>query len=176
MSEQDETLQIFFSETDELLKSAEESLLALETEPESASDIEQLFRSVHTTKSGAAMVGFLGISEYAHLVENLLERLRSRKLAVTNNVITFLLDAIDFIRSMVDRVSQGEPEADQEVINQKTSQVKRYLGSEAAGSAAEEPGAAAKETPKEEVAVFSIYKIDLKFEKHLPHPHEEVWS
>ena len=167
MNEQDETLEIFFSETDELLKSAEESLLALESEPESASDIEQLFRSVHTMKSGAAMVGFVGISEYAHDVENLLERLRSSNLAVTNNLITFLLDAIDFIRSMVDQVSRGEPEPDQEVLNQRISQVKRYLGVDAVGSATEQPEAAAKETPKEEVAVFSIYKIDLKFEKHL---------
>jgi chemotaxis protein histidine kinase CheA len=42
MSEEDETLQIFFSETEELLKQAEESLLALESTPQSASDIEQL--------------------------------------------------------------------------------------------------------------------------------------
>lgn len=165
MSEQDETLEIFFSETDELLRSAEESLLALESEPESASDIEQLFRSVHTMKSGAAMVGFMGMSEYAHLVENLLERLRSRKLTVTNNLITFLLDAVDFIRAMVDRVSQGEPEADPEVLNQRKSQVKRYLGVEAVGEPEEEPEPPAKEPPKEAVEVFSFYKIDLKFEK-----------
>ncbi|UCG79981.1 MAG: Hpt domain-containing protein, partial [Desulfobacterales bacterium] len=126
MSEEDETLQIFFSETDELLRWAEESLLALESEPGSASDIEQLFRSVHTVKSGAGMVGFMDISNYAHLVENLLERVRSQKLAVTKNLITFLLDSVDFIRSMVDRVAQGEPEADQEVLNQRKSQVKRY--------------------------------------------------
>ncbi len=169
MSEQDETLEIFFSETDELLRAAEESLLALESEPESASDIEQLFRSVHTMKSGAAMVGFMGISEYAHLVENLLERLRSRKLAVTNNLITFLLDAVDFIRSMVDQVSQGEAEVDPEILNQRKSQVKRYLGVEAVGASAEEqePEAPAKEPVEEADEVFSFYKIGLRFEKHL---------
>ena len=91
MTEQDETLQIFFAETEDLLKSAEESLLALETAPESESDVEQLFRSVHTMKSGAAMVGFMGISDYAHLLENLLERLRTKKLTVTNNLIDNLI-------------------------------------------------------------------------------------
>jgi len=167
MSEQDETLQIFFSETDELLRAAEESLLALESEPESASDIEQIFRSVHTMKSGAAMVGFMGISEYAHLVENLLERLRSQKLAVTNNLITFLLDAVDFIRSMVDQVSQGEAEVDPEVLNQRKSQVKRYLGVEAVSAPAEEPEAPSKEPAEEADEAFRFYKIDLRFEKHL---------
>ncbi len=62
MSEREEVLEIFFSESDDLLKLAEESLLALESTPESISDIEQLFRSIHTLKSSAAMVGFMNIS------------------------------------------------------------------------------------------------------------------
>ncbi len=167
MSEEDETLEIFFSETDELLRAAEESLLSLESEPGSASDIEQLFRSVHTVKSGAGMVGFMGISDYAHLVENLLERVRSQKVAVTKNLITFLLDTIDFIRSMVDRVAQGQAEVDQEVLNQRKSQVKRYLGVESVSPPADEPEAPAKEPLEEPVAGFRFYKIDLKLEKHL---------
>ncbi len=167
MSEQDETLQIFFSETDELLRLAEESLLALESTPESESDIEQLFRSVHTLKSGAAMVGFMGISDYSHLLENLLERLRTRKLAVTKNLITFLLDSIDFIRSMVDSVSQGEAEADPKVLDEQKGQIKRYLGIEGISSPEQEPEPPAKEAPGEAVEEFRFYKIDLKFEKHL---------
>jgi two-component system chemotaxis sensor kinase CheA len=167
MSEEEETLQIFFSETEELLKSAEESLLALESTPESVLDVEQLFRSVHTMKSGAAMVGFMDISDYAHLIENLLERLRAKKLTVTRHLITFLLESIDFIRSMVDRVSRGEAEADPEVLNQRKGQVKRYLGIEAVGSGEEKPEPPAKGTPKEAIEEFSFYKIDLKFRKDL---------
>jgi two-component system chemotaxis sensor kinase CheA len=167
MSEIEETLEIFFAETDELIKSAEESLLSLESTPESTSDIEQIFRAVHTMKSGAAMVGFMGISDYAHLLENLLERLRSRKLVVTNNLITFLLDAIDFIRSMVDRVSRGEAEADPEVLNQRQGQVRRYLGLQGAAPPEEERETPAKETSEEVVEEFRFFKIDLQFSKHL---------
>ena len=167
MSEADETLQIFFSETDELVKSAEESLLALESTPESTEDIEQLFRSVHTIKSGAAMVGFMGISEYAHLLESLLDRLRSRKIGVTNSLITFLLDAVDFIRSMLDRVAAGEAEADPEVLNQRQGQVKRYLGLEALPPIEEEAEPTPREPSEEPVDRFSFYKIDLNFNKNL---------
>ena len=162
----DETLQIFFSETEELLKLAEASLLSLESSPQSVSDIEQLFRSVHTLKSGAGMVGYNRISDYAHLVESLLERLRSGKLAVTNNLITFLLDSIDFIRSMVDRVSQGEDEVDPEVLDKRKDQVRRYLGVDGISSSEKEPEpvkAATQEPAKE----FSFYKIDLKFRREL---------
>ncbi|NVL90489.1 MAG: chemotaxis protein CheA [Desulfobacterales bacterium] len=167
MSEQDETLEIFFSETEDLLKLAEESLLALESTPESTSDIEQLFRSMHTIKSGSAMVGFMSISEYAHLVENLLERLRSSKLTVTNNLITFLLGSIDFIRSMVDRVSQGEAEADPEDLNERKDQVRRYLGVDAISTPEETAEPPAKEEPKEPIEKFTFYEIDLKFRKDL---------
>ena len=167
MNELDETLQIFFSETDELVKSAEESLLALESTPESTEDIEQLFRSVHTMKSGAAMVGFMGISEYAHLLENLLERLRSGKLAVTNNLITFLLEAIDFVKSMLDQVAEGEPEADPEILSQRQGQVKRFLGVKAVTPSEEEVETTPTEQPEEPVDEFSFYQIELDFEKHL---------
>jgi two-component system chemotaxis sensor kinase CheA len=168
MSEREETLQIFFSETEELLKSAEESLLALETSPESASDVEQLFRSVHTMKSGAAMVGFMGISDYAHLLENLLERLRTNKLTVTMNLVTFLLDSIDFIRSMVDRVSRGESEAEPEILKQREGQVRRYLGIEAVSPPEEEvEPLPAKEAPKEAAEEFRFFSIHLKFRKDL---------
>ncbi len=174
MSADDETLQIFFSETEELLKLAEESLLALESTPESASDIEQLFRSVHTLKSGAGMVGYTSISDYAHLVENLLERVRSGKLAVTKNLITLLLGSIDFIRSMVDSVSQGEAEADPEVLNERKDQIKRYLGIDGISSLErEEPEPPVKEAPKEPAQEFSFYKIDLKFRKEFFHSGQD---
>ncbi|OEU84839.1 MAG: hypothetical protein BA865_00570 [Desulfobacterales bacterium S5133MH4] len=164
---EEETLQIFFSETEELLKLAEESLLALESTPESESDIDQLFRSVHTLKSGAAMVGYTSISEYAHDLEGLLERLKSRKLAVTSSLITFLLTSIDFIRSMVDGVHRGEAEAAPEILDQQKDQVKRYLGVDAIGSHEEEPEPLVKEGPKEPAQKSRFFKICLKFRKDL---------
>ncbi len=168
MSEQEEILEIFFSESDDLLKLAEESLLALESTPESMPDIEQLFRSVHTLKSSAAMVGFMNISDYAHLLESLLERLRSRKLGVTKNLITILLSSIDFIRSMVERVSQGEAEeAAPGVLDERKDQVKRYLGIDAMDAPEEEFGSPVKKAPKEPPEEFSFYRIDLEFRKDL---------
>jgi two-component system chemotaxis sensor kinase CheA len=167
MTEQDETLQIFFAETEDLLKAAEESLLVLENTPDSEPHVEQLFRSVHTMKSGAAMVGFMDISEYAHLLENLLERLRTKRLSVSNQLITLLLEAVDFMRSMVDNVYQGGPEADPELLKKRKGQVKRYLGVDAVSTADEEPEPPSKEAPREEGESFSYYMITLKFRKDL---------
>lgn len=168
MNEQEEILEIFFSESDDLLKLAEESLLALESTPESMPDIEQLFRSVHTLKSSAAMVGFINISDYAHLIESLLERLRSRKLGVTKNLITILLSSIDFIQSMLERVSQGESEeAAPGVLDERKDQVKRYLGIDAIDAHEEQSRSPVKEAPREPPKKFSFYRINLEFRKDL---------
>nr|HDN00145.1 chemotaxis protein CheA [Deltaproteobacteria bacterium] len=167
MSGQEEILDIFFSESDDLLKLAEESLLSLESTPDSMPDIEQLFRSVHTIKSSAAMVGFMNISDYAHQLETLMERLRSHKLDITKNLITTLLSSIDFIRSMIDRVSQGETEAEPGVLDEKKDQVKRYLGIQAMDAPEEKSVAPVKEAPKEPIEKFSFYRIDLVFRKDL---------
>ncbi|HBZ55835.1 MAG TPA: hypothetical protein DEO88_10550 [Syntrophobacteraceae bacterium] len=128
---QDELLQIFLLESDDLLKVAEASLLALESSPLAAAPVDELFRSIHTIKSSAAMVGLIPLSEYAHHLENLLERLRSHKLAISKNLITFLLESVDFIRLMMEQVVAGTAEMDLAGLAQRQDQIKRYLGLEA---------------------------------------------
>ena len=139
MSDNDETLEIFFSETEDLLRSAEESLLRLEADPKPGPDVQELFRAIHTLKSGSAMVGFPIISDYSHMLENLLERLRSAQLVITKPLISFLLSDVDFLRQMVDRGARGEPEADPEDIKSRKAQLQRFMGMEAVPTEEEAP-------------------------------------
>ncbi len=141
MSEADETLEIFFAETEDLMRSAEESLLRLEGNPQSTSDVKEIFRAIHTLKSGSAMVGFSIISDYAHVLENLLDRLRNGQLTVTKPLVSFLLEDLDFIRGMVERGAAGEPEADAGIIRSRKAQLNRFLGMDAIPGA-EVPGVA----------------------------------
>lgn len=168
MSEQDEILQIFLSEAEELVKLAEVSLISLESAPESMSDLEELFRSIHTLKSSAAMMGFESMSEYTHLLETLLDRLRSRKIIVTNRLITFLLESVDFIRSMVDRVSQGKPESDSLQLKKNEEQLKRYLGLEELSGAPEKDSSPKAGSPASEPPGDTKYfSIHLAFSKSI---------
>ena len=128
MNEPDETLEIFFAETEDLIKTSEESLLRLESAPEAGPELEELFRAIHTLKSGSAMVGFDHISEYAHLIENLLDRLRDGKLPITRPLISFLLEGIDFIRDMVDKCAGGETGIEPAVLEARKARVNRFLG------------------------------------------------
>ncbi len=166
MNELDETLEIFFTETEDLIKTSEESLLRLESAPEAGPDLEELFRAIHTLKSGSAMVGFDHISEYAHLLENLLDRLRDGKLSITKPLISFLLEAIDFIRDMVNKCAGGETSIEPEVIEAKKAQVNRFLGMDSIPE--EDAGISETITDSSvEAEKWHYYNIDLIFRKNL---------
>ncbi len=128
--ETNELLEIYFSEADDLLKALEKNLLVLETSPKDPDLIRNIFRSVHTLKSSSAMVGFEGITEYAHRLENLLERLRSGKLSTSQALISFLLLNHSKLKEMVARALRGEePVAPSDMEAQK-EQIVRFMGLE----------------------------------------------
>lgn len=164
MNEQEETLQIFFAETEDLLRRSEESLLRLEEAPEPGHDLEELFRAIHTLKSGSAMVGFNTLSKHVHLIENLLDRIRDNQLSVTRPLISFLLEDVDFIRAMVDSCAAGE-DVDPDVLNARKAQLNRFLGIK--GVSGEEE--ATPETPARSAKAedWHYYHIDLKCREDL---------
>ena len=94
-------LQTFVVETDERLMAMEEALVELETRPDDVELIQRIFRDAHTLKGNAACLGFGRVSEFAHAVEDLLQRLRNRTLAADGGLITVLLQSVDALRQMV---------------------------------------------------------------------------
>lgn len=165
MNELDETLEIFFDETEDLIRTSEESLMLLETDPVSKPAIEGLFRAIHTLKSGAAMVGFNDISEYAHLVENLLERVRSDILPVNKPLVTFLLESVDFIHTMVNMKVSGNEDIDPQLLTTRKAQVNRFLGMDEIS--VEKKTALEVPVVPEEAGKWNYYKIDLKFRSNI---------
>ena len=172
----DETLEIFFAETDDLLRSAEESLLRLERNPKPGPDAEELFRSLHTLKSGSAMVGFAVMSRCAHLLENLLENVRSGKLPITKPLISFLLENLDFVRAMFDRCAAGQPEADAEEVKAFKAKISRFAAEEVPSKPRLRISPTAVSQPEADPATAAkvnlgkiehYYEIVLKFQKNM---------
>src|SRR6185436_16074476 len=91
----------FLAETEENLAALEEGLIALERRPEDAEALASVFRQAHTLKGNSATLGFDGLAAFAHVLEDLLDRLRSRTLAVTPGLISLLLESLDAVRDMV---------------------------------------------------------------------------
>lgn len=97
----DEILEAFLQESDELLDRMEDLLLSIENDPENTESLNGIFRSVHTIKGSAGMFGFDWMVEFTHVLENLLEKMRSGKIRVRKEIIEELLVSKDYISQLV---------------------------------------------------------------------------
>lgn len=159
---QEEFLQIYFAEAEELTQSLERSLMALEASPQDEKVVNEAFRAAHTMKSSSAMVGFHQISEFTHTLENILERLRNKNLVVTQGLISLLLEANDFLKQMIENASQGKGEGEAEKFEEMKGRLGRFLGLEAPIGAEEKIGTVPS-PPQED----RYYKIVMNFKRNL---------
>ncbi len=103
-------LQTFMAESEEHFAKMEESLVALEANPEDDKLLEAIFRGAHTLKGNSASLGYPKVAGFAHVFEEMLQRFRNRTLPVTQQRITLLLHALDAMRQMVPEAIAGGDE------------------------------------------------------------------
>lgn len=99
----------FLSESAFLLESFEEAMLGLESGDNPTEYLTQIFRIAHSVKGGAAAVGLTDLSKFAHVVEDLLDLLRSKPELVNPTVITLLLKSGDELKKRVAQLQGGDP-------------------------------------------------------------------
>ena len=96
----------FVTEAEELLSKMEDGLLALETSPDNAEELNGIFRAGHTIKGGAGLLEAVEVVAFTHVLENVLDRLRKREIPVDQQLIGLLLGGCDVIRRLVTCVSE----------------------------------------------------------------------
>ncbi len=94
-------VETFLGEAAEILDQLEQGIVGLETRPDDGELLHALFRAAHTLKGSAGMAGFEAVSDLAHDLEELLERLRARRLAVDGDLVNLLLQSADALREAV---------------------------------------------------------------------------
>ena len=99
--------EMFVEEAGEQIAEFEAAVLRLEHAAGDADAIDVLFRLAHSLKGSSSMMGFADISGFAHLLESLLERVRSGAGAATGEVIGTLLASGDVLRALVRHVEAG---------------------------------------------------------------------
>jgi chemosensory pili system protein ChpA (sensor histidine kinase/response regulator) len=90
-----ELVEFFLMESEEHLETILNGLLVLEKDPDNWSIIDEMFRSAHTIKGSAAMVGFVNVSEVAHKLEDILDELRKGLSKANNNAILRILTVLE---------------------------------------------------------------------------------
>jgi two-component system chemotaxis sensor kinase CheA len=117
----EELLKDFYSEAEMQVEMLEQNILVLENDTANEDAIDEIFRAAHTLKGAAATVQMTELAEFTHIVEDVLDEIRSGKLSVDGDNIDLLLSSIDIIKEMLAQRSQGS------VYNKDISGVKDSL-------------------------------------------------
>lgn len=134
-----EELQMdFLNESAFMLEQYEEYMMNLENSENPVKDLTDIFRVAHSVKGGAAAVGLIDLSKFAHVMEDLLDLLRSHTEYVNSEVISVLLKSGDELKSRIQHLQQGlnDPWSVQDLQNQLESLTHRLSGEQVPGAQA----------------------------------------
>jgi two-component system chemotaxis sensor kinase CheA len=109
---EEEFRRLFAEEAEVRLRRLATELLQLEDAGNSAELVASIFRDAHTLKGAAGMVGLHDISRIAHLMEDLLEELRSGRRLASPEFVDPLLSAVDAVRALIPALLAGESRDD----------------------------------------------------------------
>jgi two-component system chemotaxis sensor kinase CheA len=96
-----EIYQDFISEALEHLGTIELNIINLEQSPENKEFINSIFRPFHTIKGVSGFLNLQQIHQFSHAMETLLDKARSGELKIRQEIIDFILDAVDLLRRMI---------------------------------------------------------------------------
>ncbi|HEX6095350.1 MAG TPA: chemotaxis protein CheA [Thermoanaerobaculia bacterium] len=101
--EDDRAREEFTSEAEELLDTLSRDLVEFESQGQNVRPelVNKIFREVHSLKGLAGMLGFADISELSHSLEDMLDKLRMGKIAISKDLIDLLFDSVDGLNRLV---------------------------------------------------------------------------
>ncbi len=109
--------KLFFNESREILEKVTEDLLKAETDPENSELLNSIFRGIHTIKGSAGGFELNQISEFAHHMETLLDKIRNDEIKLSPEIVDLLLKGVDTLSEMINSYESGTiPEIDQSLV------------------------------------------------------------
>jgi len=105
----EEILQDFLIEADEILVQLQEQLVELENNPENADLLNAIFRGYHTVKGGAGFLALTELVDICHGAENVFDTMRNGQRTLTPDLMDVILQATDVVVKMFERVKAREP-------------------------------------------------------------------
>ncbi len=147
----EELLKDYFSEAEQMVDNLESNILAIENDPANHDAIDEIFRAAHTLKGNSATVEMREITEFAHIMEDLLDEVRSDHVTVTEDIVDVLLHSLDVIKAMLESRQNGAIYEDA-TIEETAEKIKSFIP-DGNGKRASKP--AAKPAPAPAAPVVS---------------------
>ncbi|WP_394201308.1 chemotaxis protein CheA [Shewanella waksmanii] len=113
--------QIFYQECKDNLQILEEMLVDTQLTDFQGEALDTIFRAAHSIKGGAATFNLPNISDFTHIVEAYLDRVRNNELCINRHSVDVLLQACDCIKEMLEGYELGndvEPKLKQATITE----------------------------------------------------------
>ena len=92
---------MFFEEAAEMLENASTMLVEVEKSTEVMSAIPEVFRTFHTIKGGAQLVGCDMLAAFAHKMEDLLDDVRNGRRVADADIVELILQAMTLMEQEV---------------------------------------------------------------------------
>ncbi|MFN4190126.1 MAG: chemotaxis protein CheW [Pseudothermotoga sp.] len=97
-------LSVFIDESKEYIQTLNDSLLRLEKDYQDSEAINETFRALHTLKGMAGTMGFETMSKLCHKMEQLLDKIRSKKIKLDSTMLDRLFIGVDLLEKMIDSI------------------------------------------------------------------------
>ena len=104
LDDMQDIVEDFLVEADELIESLDANLVRLEATPEDPDLLNEIFRAAHTIKGTSSFLGLDQITGLTHKMEDVLNRLRKSDLTVTPGIMDLLLESLDILKQLLDKV------------------------------------------------------------------------
>ena len=97
---------LFVGETREYLQLISQQILQMK-ETSEPSDLDSLLRAAHSIKGMSAAMGYAGIKDVSHLMEDLIGKIKLGEIQVDARFLAVLLQGVDLIGQMVDEIERS---------------------------------------------------------------------
>ena len=97
----------FIAEGSDLIETAEEALLTLETDPDDTDSVGKVFRAFHTVKGTSAFLELTLLAEMGHHAESLLSRVRDGEIRYSGGYADLTLRALDMLKGILVSVKEA---------------------------------------------------------------------
>lgn len=106
----EEILEEFERESAEIVEKLDEDLITLEERPDDLELLNQIFRGFHTIKGSSSFLGLAELTDFSHLAEEMLNKLRKKEMQANAQIIDVLLESIDKIKLFLANIGKEKPE------------------------------------------------------------------
>jgi two-component system chemotaxis sensor kinase CheA len=156
---------ILVQEARELLAEMEAALLELEHAGVSSEGVNAIFRAAHTIKGSAGLFGLELIVGFTHVMESVLDKVRSNTLAMTPELAALLLRCGDHVGSLINAVEDGSHDtlADPQTHASLIAELSAYLDSPAPASVALAANSEARLEPDDSAVISDHWHLSLRF-------------